>query len=129
MEEVIKQEELTKIKSRHWFLTTWLILMILGNISGALTYILMPQAYSYLPGWIIPVNIAVSLINLGSIIALFLWKKWGFWLLCGTCISVFVLNLSIGVGIGPSILGLIGVPILFGVLQIGKEKKGWTQLT
>lgn len=129
MEETIEKEEVTKGKSRHWFLTTWLILMIVGNIGGTLTYILMPQAYSYLPGWIIPVNIAVSLINLGSIIALFLWKKWGFWLLCGTCISVFILNLSIGVGIGSSILGLLGVPILFGVLQIGKEKKGWAQLT
>ena len=129
MNETIEQEEVTKGKSRHRFLTTWLILMIVGNIGGALTYTLLPDAFSYLPGWIIPINIVVSLINLGSIIALFMWKKWGFWVLCGTCISVFVLNLSIGVGIGSSILGLVGVPILFGVLQIGKEKKGWNQLT
>jgi hypothetical protein len=129
MDETIEQEVSAKGKSRHWFLTTWLILMILGNIGGALTYILLPDAFANLPGWIIPVNIVVSLVNLGSIIVIFMWKRWGFWVLCGTATAVFILNIVIGVGVRTSLLGLVGVPLLFGVLHIGKEKKGWTQLT
>jgi hypothetical protein len=37
-------------------------------------------------------------------------------------------NLTIGVNIAQGILGLAGVAILYGVLHIGNEKKGWTQL-
>ena len=30
--------------------------------------------------------------------------------------------------IGSALAGIAGIAVLFGVLQIGKENKGWTQL-
>jgi hypothetical protein len=41
---------------------------------------------------------------------------------------VFFVNLSIGVNPVAAVGGLLGVAILYGVLHIGKERKGWTQL-
>jgi hypothetical protein len=128
MDEPIEQKESRKEKKRHWFLTTWLILLAVGNIAVAIIYLLRLNAFSYMPAWVIPVELVTVLFNLVGIIALFMWKRWGFWLLCGTCIISFIVNLSLGLSIGLSILGLIGLPVLFGILQIGRENKGWTQL-
>ena len=37
------------------------------------------------------------------------------------------LNLDAGVSMGSSMFGIIGVVILYGVLCIGGDRKGWTQ--
>jgi hypothetical protein len=59
---------------------------------------------------------------------LFKWKKAGFYGFIGTSAVVFIVNLSIGLGIVPSLLGLGGVGMLYGILQIGNEQSGWRQL-
>jgi hypothetical protein len=82
----------------------------------------------HIPDWAFPVLIAVCLFNLVCAIALFRWKKWGFW---GLVVSAAVaLGVNIAIGLGPlaAIGGIIGVLLLYGVLQIGKENKGWSQL-
>ena len=66
--------------------------------------------------------------NLVCAIALFQWKKWGFWGACGSSIVAIVVNLSIGLNPAAVVLGLLGVLLLYGVLHIGKENKGWPQL-
>ncbi|TWT89122.1 hypothetical protein Mal64_26140 [Pseudobythopirellula maris] len=119
-------------KSRHGCLTAWLVLMIIANSASALMYLVgsdairrsLPDA----PGWAFPVLIVFSLFNLVCAIALFQWKKWGFWGFCLSSVVALVVNLSIGLGIGPAVGGLIGLVLLYGVLHIGKENKGWPQL-
>jgi len=58
----------------------------------------------------------------------FRWKKWGFWGFALSSLIVFAVNLAVGLNITSAILGLVGVAVLFGVLHIDKENKGWTQL-
>jgi hypothetical protein len=119
-------------KSRHGCLTAWLVVMIVANSGSALVYILgsdairrtLPNA----PGWAFPVLIVFSLFNLVCSIALFRWKRWGFWGFCGSSVVALVVNLSVGLGIGSALGGLVGVIVLYGLLQIGKENKGWPQL-
>jgi hypothetical protein len=119
-------------KSRHGCLTAWLILMVIGNAFSALSYLLggeeVRQNLPYAPGWVLPVLIVFSLFNLVCVIALFQWKKWGFWGFCVSAAVAFVVNLIIGLGIFISFFGLFGLAVLYGVLQIGKENKGWLQL-
>lgn len=119
-------------KQRHGCLTAWLIFMIVANSLAALFYLLVSssirQQLPNAPEWLFPVMGIGGLFNLGFAIALFKWKKWGFWGFCASSIVAFTLNLTAGLGIGPSMLGLIGVAVLYGVLQIGKEDKGWPQL-
>lgn len=119
-------------KSRHGCLTAWLVLMIIANAASGLIYIFggstVRSTFPGAPGWAFPALIVFSLVNLVCAIAIFQWKKWGFWGFCASSILVGFVNLSIGLGIGTTLGGLIGLAILYGVLQIGNENKGWPQL-
>ena len=66
--------------------------------------------------------------NVVFAIAIFQWKKWGFFGVIVNTIVAFGINMYAGVGIGQSVLGLVGVGVLFGVLQIGGDQNGWSQL-
>jgi hypothetical protein len=126
------ESNVAEAKQRHGCLTTWLILMIIGNSLTALAYLLasstiksnLPNA----PAWTVPTLTVASLANVVFSVALFQWKKWGFFGFVGTSVLVFVINLKIRQSIGGVLLGVLGVGMLYAVLQIGNEKKGWTQL-
>jgi hypothetical protein len=119
-------------KQRHGCLTAWLVLMIVGNSFMALMYLLkggaVQQQFPDAPGWFSPVMSLVGVINLVCAVALFKWKKWGFFGFAGTSAITFVLNLVAGVNVIQALFGLFGVAVLYGVLHIGKEKRGWPQL-
>ena len=121
-----------KQKQRHGCLTTWLVLMLVMNSFAALVYFVaggfLLEGLPGAPSWTMPALGLLSILNLVCAVGLWRWKKWGFAGFCFTSAIAFVINLSIGTGIGPSLMGLLGLAILFGVLQIGKENKGWPQL-
>ena len=129
-------------KKRHGCLSVYLILIILGssfttlgNFSGLLLNA-VPEAVNAVPdvpapvfpSWVYLVLGIFGLINIVSAFAIFKWKKWGFWLFTLTAFLTLCLNFYAGVGIIPSLIGLTGVVILYGVLHIGGDKNGWTQL-
>ena len=70
----------------------------------------------------------MALLNFVCAIALFRWKKWGFWGLCVTVVIGVVYNLGMGAEIRSAFGGLIWIGILYGVLHLGKENKGWLKL-
>jgi hypothetical protein len=119
-------------KTRHGCLTAWLILMIVLNSATALFYLLgtetMQQAFPTAPRALFFLLALLGVFNLVCAIALFRWKKWGFWAFCGSSVLALLVNLSLGLGIRSTVLGLLGFIILYGVLHIGKENKGWPQL-
>jgi hypothetical protein len=106
--------------------------MIVGSSIFALLHLLggaaLGRVAPAIPGWAFPVLGLLGLFNLACAIALLSWKKWGFWGLLASSIVTFILNISIGVGPGSSILGLVGIAALYGVLHIGDKNKGWPQL-
>jgi hypothetical protein len=128
----IEPSPLPQQKQRHGCLTAILVVMIIANSASALMYLLgsgfIRQNSPNMPDWAFPVLIVGSLFNLACAIALFKWKKWGFWGLAASSAVVFFINLSIGLALGSAVLGLMGIFVLYGVLQIGQERKGWTQL-
>jgi hypothetical protein len=119
-------------KQRHFLLTAWLVFMIIAN--GA-TAVITPmsvgdiqQALPDFPAWMVwPITLC-AVLNIAFAIALFNWKKWGFFGFLVTSAAAFALNVYAGVGIPRAVLGLLGVAILYGVLQIGGQKSGWSQL-
>ena len=121
-----------QIKQRHGCLTASLILMIIVNSLTAPIYLLGSKAIRQhlptIPDWMFTVLVLMSTANLVCAIALFKWKKWGFFGFAGTSIICFVMNLVAGFNMIQALLGLLGPVILYGVLQIGKEKKAWPQL-
>lgn len=114
-------------KHRHGCLAAYLVLMIVINSVVALTYLLLSKDM-HIPRWAFPVLILAVAFNVVCAIALFKWKKWGFWGFTASAVTIFLVNLSLGLGAGRALLGFLGLPILYGVLHIGKEKKGWSQL-
>lgn len=111
------------VKERHGCVTAWLILIIIANsILGFVYLFTTDQVLSTLPiGSSETLLMIMGILGLGNIvfaILLFQWKKSGFWGYVATSIVALVINLMIGIGIGQSLLGLAGIAILYGVLQI-----------
>ena len=126
-------------KKRHWCLFAYLVLILIANSERASFYFFIlpipPPDISEemarlikFPNWYFPVMGVLCLLNLISAFAILRWKKWGFWLFTLTASIPLWLNLNFGTSINYSVLELIGVAILYGVLQIGGDKKGWSQL-
>jgi len=113
-------------KQRHGCVTAWLILIIIGSSLSALIYLFAEDmvAQSFPNGISSSMLILLALLGVGNVIfaiLLFKWKKIGFWgIVLTNLIGVFV-NLNVGLSIGQSLVGLLGLGILFGVLQIKKE--------
>lgn len=80
-------------------------------------------------GWYFPIMIALAVLSLVFVSALFGWKKWGFWGLLAVSGVKVVLEVMAG-GSGFTVLTgvIVSMLILFGVLNIGRENKGWPQL-
>ena len=119
-------------KERHGCLTAWLVLMIVAN---GLTAVAMPlmvgpflEEYPNAPPWVVWPIAANAALNVVFAFALFNWKKWGFVGFFLNNVVLCALNLYAGIGVFQSVAGLLGLPILYGVLQIGRPKSGWDQL-
>ena len=119
-------------KKRHGCLTAWLVLMLISNSAVVLIYVLgsavVRQYYPNAPGWAFPALTLGGVLNIVFIVALFRWKKWGFWGSVATYALSSVVGLVVGLSVAQTLNGLTGLAILFGVLQIGKQNKGWPQL-
>lgn len=149
-----------KERKRHGCLTAWLVLLIIASSltillysmylfgSGMFVRILQnPEYISQIPEnqllqlrnllntpiWVFIVFIISSVFNIVCAIALFMWKKWGFWGYCTSTVLVLALNLIyFRSGILTTIISITSsilfVLILFGMLHIGGKNKGWPQL-
>ncbi|MCP4166768.1 MAG: hypothetical protein GY759_12875 [Chloroflexi bacterium] len=121
-----------ELKNRHGGLTAVLVVMVIANLGILAAYLFSlggtRETLPEIPPWSIPVLIVFGVINLVCAIALFRWKKWGFWGLLVMSVVLFFFNLSFGIGVRGALPGLLGPVILYGVLQLGEEKNGWCQL-
>lgn len=109
-----------KEKERGTLLTIWLILMLISNLLAVLgNLFLSSNQASFYPNTssgIFYILSLLGLINIGSVIYLFKWKKWGFYAFCGVAVIAFIINLIIGLGVA-SLFGFIGVIILYLLLK------------
>ena len=124
--------ETGKTKKRHGCLTAYLIFLIVVA-SGVVIYYITAASFVNstlgLSGWTLPVLVVLGLLDIVCAIALFRWKKWGFWGFCALAVVTLIVNISSGSGIATSLTGLIGIAVMYGVLNIGdKDNKGWPQL-
>ena len=129
----MNEEKIQIPKNRHGCLTAYLVFMMIMNSGAALLYLfgadLVLQGMPNMPEWSFPVLIIMSIFNLVCAVSLFRWKKWGFWGFVASGLIVIIVNhMSIGLSTASALGGIVGIAILYGVLQIGKENKGWPQL-
>jgi lipopolysaccharide export LptBFGC system permease protein LptF len=127
-QDVTDIQSSSPIKKRHGCLTAWLVLIIIANVA---VMIISVASISSNPSnyyvWAIPVEIIFGVWAVVCAIALFKWKKWGFW---GFFIAAIILTIIyiIAGNYVYCITPFISVGILYAVLNIGKDNKGWPQL-
>jgi len=138
---------MSKSPKRHGCLTTYLVFLVICAILGMLInlfgipevilkyFLNRPQWPTYFYAetypnraeWAIPVSFIMQIFSLICVIQIFHWRKWGFWGLCALYLANFILYLKYDVR--PPLIGpILAIVVLYGVLHIGKENKGWTQL-
>lgn len=128
------EENSNVAKQRHGCVTAWLIMMIIINSLTAVIYLFASDMITEnLPGDVsTPMIVLLGIIGIGNVVfsvLLFQWKKIGFWGFIVTSIAALIVNLSIGLGIGQSVFGLVGIVVLYGVLQIKKDNvPAWDNL-
>jgi hypothetical protein len=120
-------------QARHGCLTAWLILIIIVSTILAIVCLFQSfmavQHHARVPGWFIPLMLIAFLLNVAAIVcavALFRWRKWGFY----GYLAVKAIDIVLGMLFGnPSALfGIIGVVILLGLLHMGGSNKAWHNL-
>ncbi|NVB38997.1 hypothetical protein G6O69_14235 [Pseudenhygromyxa sp. WMMC2535] len=120
------------IKTRHGCVTAYLIFMLIVNAITSLANLLMADEIQDLtpgmPGWALPVLSLLGVLNVVFAVLLFRWKKIGFFGFVGTSVLAAIINLSAGLAISQVVGGLIGIGILYAILQIGSPKSAWAQL-
>jgi hypothetical protein len=118
-------------KNRHGCVTAYLVFMLLANSASALVTLMTSDAIKStlpdMPDWGIPVLVVASALNVVFTVLLFSWKKIGFYGFIATSILAAVLNAMAGIEPVQVVGGLIGVGILYAVLQIGKPT-AWSQM-
>ncbi len=106
--------------------------MIVANAATAVSTPLMYGSIKRAAPDASPATIAlISIAGVANIIfaiALFRWKKWGFFGFVATSVIALVTNLFLGLGIAQSLFGLVGIGILYWVLNMGGNNKGWPRL-
>ena len=127
-------------KERHGCFLAWLILMLIANSLTVLIYSIFLVAnfmgiilLSQLPIKVTLLHIVMLIFATGAnvifTIALFKWKKWGFWGFAAMGVIAFAINLNIGIGLIQCFLGLAGIAVLYGVMQIEKNRvSAWQNL-
>jgi len=112
---------MTQTNERGGCLTVWLALMLIANAFTAFFYLTsgstLQQAYPSASPVIFLILAAGGIVNLISVYGIWTWKKWGFYLFVATSLLALLINLSLGLSIFSSLLGLVGVAIFWYLLR------------
>ena len=106
-----------------------MIVQVLSILNLSWKWEFVRDAYPNAPGWCFYLLIVSRVLTIICLIALFRWKQWGFWGFFGSVGLLFFTVVAAGGGIFRGLCGwLLSTAVLFAFLQIGRDKKGWTQL-
>jgi signal transduction histidine kinase len=115
-------------RKRETYVTAWLLLMIVVNVLVVSFYVFLLASPSLsdffgsmFPLWSAYVFSGFASLNIASVCFLLLWKKWAFYLLCGSAAGILAVNLFLGVG-PQAFLGLGELAVTYLVIH-----KQWSQ--
>ena len=93
----------TDERKRGRWLSGWLILLALlytwlaYQAVATMVAALPDTGLNDTPQWVLPLLIVLSLVNVGAAIALWFWRKLGFYIFVITAIPLVIINLMLGV--------------------------------
>jgi hypothetical protein len=117
---------------RHGCLTVWLVILVASRLFFLLSTVgTYPDLQKQVPG---ATPVLIGLLYLCAIaeiifaIAIFRWRRWGFYGFAASTIVALCLNLVMGIQLWNDLPGLAAVVVLFILLQLGKENRAWKHL-
>ena len=121
------------VRQRHGFTSFWLIFCLVINIIATFVFIYTVESfreYTDMPDRIITFTIVLSVAGVSGFIMLLCWKRAGFWVYTvASIISVIISSSMMNASFTDSLLGLAGIAILWGVLNIRRNgRTTWEQL-
>ncbi|HSI61562.1 MAG TPA: hypothetical protein VLE43_00550 [Candidatus Saccharimonadia bacterium] len=122
----------SRMGSRHAFLTFWLLFMLVANVAGlmAVPRTIMVYQNAGVPnsatllsvqGWCMGFNILFTL-------AIFRWWKWGFYGFIPSTLVSLGINLYFGLQAEHTLLGFMGVFVLFWALRLDDTDSAWKRM-
>ncbi len=121
------------LKQRHGCVTAYLVFMIVINSLIALAYLfanqfVLEETAGSSPAMIYALGI-IGIANVVFAVMLWKWKKIGFFGFIGTSLAAAALNIMMGVEISQIIMGLVGIAILYAILQIKQDgRSAWENM-
>ena len=121
-------------KERHGCVTIWFILLIIVNTCVCAVYVFATDEIAKLIPIKLPTNLfyvlsIFSCMNVVFVILLIKWKRHGFYGIAINALASTAINIKMGMDITSAMAGLIGIGILYSILQIKKnEASTWEQL-
>jgi hypothetical protein len=100
---------------------------------GAAMYVLAPSVVAEtnpeIPAWARPVFAAVCVLQVACAVALWRWRKWGFYVFAAISIPVAVWNSTL-TGSAPTLaMGPVAVLVMWLALRTGEaDRRAWEQL-
>ena len=122
------------LKERHGCVSAWLILMMIGGVITAVMYLFTSDLITdalpvAIPQGMLIVLGLLGLLNIVFAVMLWQWKKIGFFGFAGITAVSLVINLYLSLGLTSVIGGVLGLVLLYGILQITKNgTSAWEQL-
>lgn len=117
---------------RNGCLTSWLVFALAAHaVTIALYSLAYPQMHAGTPTitpGVARMLIAAGIASIVCILALFRWRRWGFYGIVTITALTFFLNVSLGVGFGGALGGLIGIVLLYWVLHLGGQQSAWRSM-
>ena len=123
-----------KFKERHGCVSAWLIFIIIVNFIIILFNVfsspVVTKSLLHYPSKLVMVSYtAIAALNILFIVMILKWKKWAFWGIVIIGLWGAILNFFVTVNYFTSTVGLLGIVILYGILQIKKDKiSAWSNL-
>jgi hypothetical protein len=106
---------------------------MIGNVIGLVVLIFTPDGTlrEFVPGyqdWMIFPLVAGMFLSIWFAYALLSFKRWAFLGLWAVGLAGVAFNIYMGIDFARATSGLLGLVILYWLLQIGGERSGWARL-
>ena len=121
------------MRRRHGCLTVYLaVLSVVGTASTAM-YLCFPSVIAKtnpeIPVWARLVFAMVGIVQVACALALWRWRKWGFYVFAAVCIPFAVWNSTLTGSALTLAMGPVGVLIMWLALRTGRpDQRAWEQL-
>ena len=120
----LNDQSTTDLPQRHGCVTAWLVFMLIANSIVSFIYLLTLLK----PGGALKVStnslivlLIAGLLNVAFSIMLLIWKKIGFYGFAVTSVLAFIVNFNKGISLLRCTVGLLGLLVLYGILQIKRD--------